>query len=505
MSGARSNGDHGRARRGDRAARAASPEAVPGEALEHPRTFALMLAAAAAVAALVRLPFLQDSLWYDEIAAFLGYSIGGPGTAVGTYFTQANHVLHSLLAWCSTAIFGVDEVTVRLPSFLAGIGAVLAVGFLGREAGGARLGGVAAALAAFMPTAVLPATEARGYSLMMLFAALASALFVRAWRRGGTWTWGLYVACCSLGVWSHLVTVCVPAFHAAWCAGKFVTTGGGGSDVARAIRRRALGGLVAVACAAGLTALLYAPIVPAIISLQREFRALDGNEPTLLGPEGRMMLVSLGGSWNAWGALAALPLVLAGLAAARRDARVRDVLVISLGGALVALVFPVVLDSWLYARFLAFTVPGVAVLLAAGLLWIHARLPRTAWLLASCAIGCWLAVLATVGPRQQLREAVKWVVDHRAEGEQAFAVGLPDDVHRWYSSAYGIEMPGSGPYGRDLDGQLSARGNAWAVLLYPRAMPQAADKLRAAGFREDVRFPGWIDSGGGEIVVFRRR
>jgi hypothetical protein len=36
-------------------------------------------------------------------------------------------------------------------------------------------------------------------------------------------------------------------------------------------------------------------------------------------------------------------------------------------------------------------------------------------------------------------------------------------------------------------------------------MPQAAEKLRAAGFEEDVRFPGWIDSGAGEIVVFRRR
>jgi len=469
------------------------------------RGFLLMLAAAAVVAALVRMPFLADSLWYDEIAAFLGYSLGGPGAAVGTYFTQANHVLHSLLAWCSTALFGVDEVTVRLPSFLAGIGAVAAVGFLGREAGGVRLGAVAAALAAVMPTAVLPATEARGYSLMMLFAALASALFVRGWRRGGAGTWALYAACCALGVWSHLVTVCVPAFHAVWCVGKLVTASGRASDDARGIRRCALGGLVAVACAAGLTALLYAPIIPAIVALQREFRALDGNEPTLLGPEGRMMLVSLGGSWNTWGSLAALPLVVAGVAAARRDVHVREALVISLGGALVALLFPVFLNSWLYARFLAFTVPGVALLLAAGLLWIHARRPRVAWILAACTVGAWIAVLATIGPRQQLREAVKWVVDNRAEGEQAFAVGLPDDVHRWYSTAYRIEMPGSGPYGRDLDEQLASRGNAWAVLLYSRAMPEAAEKLRAAGFLEDVRFPGWIDSGAGEIVVFRRR
>ena len=78
-------------------------------------------------------------------------------------------------------------------------------------------------------------------------------------------------------------------------------------------------------------------------------------------------------------------------------------------------------------------------------------------------------------------------------------------MHRWYSTGYGIEMPGSGPYGRDVDEQLAKRGNAWAVLLYPRAMPEATERLHAAGFMEDVRFAGWIDSGAGEIVVFRRR
>jgi hypothetical protein len=36
-------------------------------------------------------------------------------------------------------------------------------------------------------------------------------------------------------------------------------------------------------------------------------------------------------------------------------------------------------------------------------------------------------------------------------------------------------------------------------------MPEATERLRAAGFMEDVRFAGWIDSAAGEIVVFRRR
>lgn len=63
------------------------------------RRFVVAMAAAVLLAAAIRAPFLTDSLWYDEIAAFLGYSINGPWGAVSTYYTQANHVLHSLLAW----------------------------------------------------------------------------------------------------------------------------------------------------------------------------------------------------------------------------------------------------------------------------------------------------------------------------------------------------------------------------------------------------------------------
>ncbi|MFM8643445.1 MAG: hypothetical protein ACKOEP_11565, partial [Phycisphaerales bacterium] len=52
----------------------------------------ILLAAVAARAA-----FLSDGLWYDEIAAFLGYSLNGPWHAASTYFSTANHVLHSVL------------------------------------------------------------------------------------------------------------------------------------------------------------------------------------------------------------------------------------------------------------------------------------------------------------------------------------------------------------------------------------------------------------------------
>lgn len=472
------------------------------------RRFMMAIVGALLVAAAVRVPFLTDSLWYDEIAAFLGYSINGPWGAVGTYYTQANHVLHSLLAWCSGAALGVDEVSVRLPSFLAGLGAVVAIAWLaiealGRDDKGIRLAVLSAFITALLPIAVLPATEARGYSLMMLCSALMTAAFLRALRIGTRAAWFLYSVVCALGIWSHLVTVCVPAFHALWCVTVLLRSQTRSNSVADPKTARA--GLMAIGVAAALTLLVYAPILPAIFAIRSEFRALDGNEPTLFGPEGWMMLLSIGGSWNLWASLAALPIAVAGTVAAARDGKLRTALFLSLGGAIVALVFPLLLGSWLYARFLAFTVPGIALLLAAGLLEINARRPIIARALAVVVAAAWLATLATIGPRQQIREAVMYVAQHRSPNEGAFAVGLPDDVHRWYSVPFGVEMPGSGPYGKDLAAQLREPAAAWAVLLYPRTLSDAADRLRVAGFVEAARFPGWIDQGNGEIIVFRRR
>ena len=472
------------------------------------RRFVVAIVAAVLLAAAVRAPFLTDSLWYDEIAAFLGYSINGPWGAVSTYYTQANHVLHSLLAWGSGAALGVDEVTVRLPSFIAGLGTVLAVAWLamtalGRDANGVRLAVTAAFITALLPIAVLPATEARGYSLMTLFSALMTAAFLRALRRQTGTAWLIYAAACALGIWAHLVTVCVPAFHAAWCVAVLMR--GAPSTASGIPPKAARAGLMAIGVAALLTLLVYAPILPAMFAIRSEFRSLDGNEPTLIGPEGWMMLLSIGGSWKVWASLAALPLVVAGAAAATRDARLRTALILSLGGTVLALAFPLFLGSWLYARFLAFTVPGIALLLAAGFLEINDRKPIAARVMALLVVSAWIASLATLGPRQQIREAVMYVASHRTPTEGAFAVGLPDDVHQWYAVPLRVDMPGSGPYGSALEERLRDPAAAWAVLFYPRTLTTAANQLRDAGFVEEARFPGWIDAGGGEIVVLRRR
>lgn len=468
------------------------------------RAVRVAVAAATVVAIAVRTPFLADGLWYDEIAAFLGYSLEGPQHALTTYFSQANHVLHSALAAVFAQAFGVDELSIRLPSLCAGVLAVPGAAWLAREctwdrADPSALPAWTAGAMAVMPVAVLPATEARGYALMMLWSTLACAAWLRASRtHAGRW-WAAYVAFAALGTWSHLVTACVPAWHGAWSAWRWWR---GATAEVRATGRA---GVVAAMAAAAASALLLAPVLGQVVALRNEFRALDGNEPSLLGPEGLAMLLSIGGSWWPLGAALALPLVIVGLARARQDRGLRLGLLASLGGAMVALLFPVALGSWLYARFLAFAVPGLALLLGAG---AQSAWQRWRWAgagLTALAAAGWIATLTTLGPRQQLREAVHVVAERMQPGERAVAVGLPDDVHAWYALAEGIDLPGAGPYGRDLHRAVGDRAVRWAVLLYPRAMPNAVQTLHDAGFRDEATLPGWIDWGGGEIRVLRRR
>jgi mannosyltransferase len=477
------------------------------------RVDAMALVVAMLAAAAIRAPILAHSLWYDEIAAFMGYGVHGPGVAIGNYYTQANHGLQSVLSWVTASALGPSEFSLRLPSFLAGIATVPAVWWLARECSSAMVARAAAFAAALMPIAVLASTEARGYALMALFATLATASLLWARRVRHPGAWALYAIVCALGAWSHLVTLCVPLSHAIWCAVAFARARNAPD------RRGARAGLLVLVVAVLLTAALYAPVIPDMLAIRGEFTAADGNEPTLLSTHGAQMALMLGGSWTWWASLAALPLLVAGIAAARADESLRRALVLAFGGALLALLAPIALHSWLYARFLTFLVPGIALLMGAGAAWLLARTPtarvgllaraRGAPLAAACAaiaaIG-WVASVQSLPPRQPIREGVAYIAEHRAPNDRALAIGLPDDVHAIYADGFGVPIEGTGPYGRDLAAMLPAVQPRWVLMLYPRAMPvQVHETLRAAGFEPVARLDGWIDDGDGQVVVLERR
>jgi hypothetical protein len=483
------------------------------------------LAVLALLALALRLPRLTESLWYDEIADFLAFGAFGPGATMGNYFTPSNHVLSGILCWASVTLAGgANEAVLRLPALFASLATVPACWWLAREAtvesgrprAAALLPWIVALLAAVAPVLLL-SVEARGYAIMILSSALATALLLRGTRRGeGAGTgdvqlriWILYAIVVSLGTWAHLVTACVAVGHAALLA----------ADLRVAVRRRAaFAGLLAVALAATLTLILYSPLLPDLLSIRGQFKASDGDEPTLLGPEGLHSLLQMGGAWSWWAALPGIAMATLGAIATTGDAALRRAVVASLLGAVAAVVLAWAGDSWLYARFLLFAMPAALLLIAAGVTTMVGERAvgrngarRATWRRALAAaalllvVGSWMADLALRPPKQPLREAIAVVANAKRPGDRVATIGLADNVLDWYGSLRGVEVLPSGPLGREISAVLDRQQPSWVIVLYERSVPpERFAELAERGFSPYRRLPGWVDWGNGDVVIYRR-
>lgn len=73
-----------------------------------------------------------QAIVYDEAATYLIF-VTGPIDHVFTWYNANNHVLFTLLANATTEAFGVSELTLRLPSVMAGTGYLVVAAILARR------------------------------------------------------------------------------------------------------------------------------------------------------------------------------------------------------------------------------------------------------------------------------------------------------------------------------------------------------------------------------------
>lgn len=451
------------------------------------------------VAALViRLPLLGQSLWYDEIVAFWYYGQHGPGVIIGNMFTPANHVLQSLGSWAAVSISGgsLDEWTLRFPALLAGLLCAWPIYIIGRRGLGSSGAAISVAVILFMPIAIIEGTEARGYALMLFFGSASSALLLSALEDRRVELLPLYALTCTLGIWSHLVTVVVPAGHALLLLGLLLT-----SADQRRISIQALG---AIALAAVTTLLVLAPVIPDLLLARGDFSATTSDQPTLLGAEGGMFLLGLGGAWpirslGTTGSLIGLCLVLLGLTAALSDQRLRRSLLVTGLPILMALLLVSVVGTWIYARFMVFGLSFVAIAVAGGLLWLHHRSRGASVAAGICLLIGWSIVVWSQWtiPRQPVRELVALIPD---DGSLVASSGIKDMslVVAWYLPDSRNRLIDADAQHEDAAERLADPRIKWVIHSYPGK----SDNWPKDGDHTST-LPGWIDQMDGTLQLER--
>lgn len=468
------------------------------------RRATLLLVGIVAVGIMVRVPLLGQSLWYDEIVPFGGYSLLGPGPTIGNYYSQANHVFSQLLLWCSTAMLGADEFSMRLPALLASLFSIVAVWGAARTTSDERTALTAAATMALLPLNVLAGTDARGYALAIAGAAGALWAAARARRSGSPVAWSAMTLCVAFAAWAHLVAILFAlGLGLAWAIGGI-----------RGVLRRsdasaAAAGLIALVASAILTLALYAPILPDILALRSQFGHASAGVPSLAGPETWHALIGLGGAWTWWAAIPGGLLAVLGALSLARQPALRHLIIAGLLGFPLAFAVVALADSWLYARFLLFVVPAIALLIAAGtsaLARRRAALGGVAFLLFATVS---VAHLLLLPPRQPLREALIAARALSPAGAPIGLIGLRDNPLAYYALVQRVELVDFGDRGANLERGLE-RGlervqPTAIVVLYPASLPASVRAtLTAHGYRTAMELPGWIDWGAGAVEVLHR-
>lgn len=203
--------------------------------------------------------FLDGPMGFDESLTTL-FLLSQPfDLAASTYDDPNNHVLHTLLAWVAHRIGGWHPVALRTPAFLAYALLLPAVWKFARTEYGPTVAAFATALVATTPYFISIATDARGYTLLLLLFTLAllcgQALVRLPANRA---LWAAWAAAIGLGFFTMPLMAFCAATTASWML------------LARWRRcgREALGLFVArmavwTVVALALAAALYAPIIAA--------------------------------------------------------------------------------------------------------------------------------------------------------------------------------------------------------------------------------------------------
>ena len=161
--------------------------------------------------------FLDLPLRDDESRTFALLAPQSFSTVASTYRDPNNHVLHTLLVWATHRFGGWDRVALRMPAFFSFCLLLPALWWFARREYGPTAAAFTTALAASTPYFVEFATNARGYTLLLLLfvaALLCGQSLVRRPERTTLWT--VWAATIGLGFFTVPLMVFPAATTAIW-------------------------------------------------------------------------------------------------------------------------------------------------------------------------------------------------------------------------------------------------------------------------------------------------
>ena len=447
----------------------------------------LALAAITGAGAVVRVVLATESLWYDEISAFLSFAIEGPGVAFGSYAVPTNHVPMTLATWAAWTLSGgsVHELVLRAPALVAGVAAIPAAYALVASVFPRRMAWLGALAVAASPIAVVESAEARGYAFVILAALVAALAWARARRTRAAGDYAAFACACALGAWAHPVAVLVPM----------------SAGLIGLVRDRRLA--VAALLAGTLAAILLSPLSGDVLATRRDYLQSAADQPTVFSREGYEALLvptmSWSGAWLSWPNVPTTLVVLAGLAGIARRARVRAVLAPFALAFALAPIASIALGTWIYARFVLFALPlGVVAVAAAG---TGAR-RRAGFAAALILLG--VAGLHGYTVKQPIRDAVAIVAARRTADDRVATIGLPDNAVGFYTQRYGFAATDTGFLGSNLAAVIARESPRFVVVLYPDRLDESVLRSLDAGYDRTHRLEGWADWGAGAVEVWER-
>ncbi len=209
-----------------------------------------------AVGAGLRIYGLNSGLWYDEIVTLVA-SVRHPLSSIVTHFPGNNdHPLYSVFARLTIVVFGEQPWALRLPAVIFGIASLPMLYVFGTRVTSRVEALSATALLAVSYHPIWFSQNARGYTLLLFCALLATNLLLIGMRDNYRAAYVAYAVVSALGAYTHLTMVLVTVAQAGVVGCHLL-----GRHRGRIILRDWFNPAIGFFLAALLTLILYAPVL----------------------------------------------------------------------------------------------------------------------------------------------------------------------------------------------------------------------------------------------------